>query len=91
MASISLSMSKSTLLPWKRAAWWRHLSTSCRDHNKGDSLIDIPVESKLPSQASVVVAGAGLIGNSVAYHLVERGWKDVVIIDKGNIADGTSK
>ncbi len=59
--------------------------------SSSDSIIDIPTETRLPESASVVVAGAGLIGNSVAYHLVERGWKDVVIIDKGNIADGTSK
>ena len=31
----------------------------------------------------VVIAGAGMIGNSVAYHLVKRGWSDIVIIDKG--------
>ncbi len=24
-----------------------------------------------------------MIGNSVAYHLVKRGWSDIVIIDKG--------
>ena len=45
----------------------------------------------LPSHAQVVIAGSGMIGNSIAYHLVERGWRDIVIIDKGNIADGTSK
>merc|ERR1719397_1113878 len=31
-----------------------------------------------------------MIGNSVAYHLVQRGWSDIVIIDKGGVADGTS-
>ena len=31
----------------------------------------------------VVIAGSGMIGNSVAYHLVQRGWSDIVIIDKG--------
>jgi pyruvate dehydrogenase phosphatase regulatory subunit len=39
----------------------------------------------------VVIAGAGMIGNSVAYHLVQRGWSDIVIIDKGQVADGTSR
>ena len=38
-----------------------------------------------------MIAGSGLIGNSVAYHLVQHGWTDIVIIDKGNVADGTSK
>merc|ERR1719154_241974 len=48
-------------------------------------------QSTLPSHAQVVIAGAGMIGNSVAYHLVQRGWSDIVIIDKGGVADGTSK
>ena len=39
----------------------------------------------------VVIAGAGMIGNAIAYHLVKKGWNDIVIIDKGNVADGTSK
>ena len=38
-----------------------------------------------------VIIGAGMVGNSVACHLVQNGWKDVVIIDKGGVADGTSK
>ena len=49
------------------------------------------VSSPLPSQAQVVIAGAGMIGNSIAYHLVKKGWTDIVIIEKGQIADGTSK
>ena len=49
-----------------------------------DTLINVPVTKQLPSRAQVVIAGSGLIGNSVAYHLVkEHGWSDVVIIDKG--------
>jgi len=32
-----------------------------------------------------------MIGNSVAYHLVQRGWSDIVIIDKGKVAEGTSR
>lgn len=32
-----------------------------------------------------------MIGNAVASHLVQNGVTDVVIIDKGGVADGTSK
>ncbi|MBI1878000.1 MAG: FAD-binding oxidoreductase, partial [Chloroflexi bacterium] len=39
--------------------------------------------STLPQQAHVVIIGAGIVGNSVAYHLAELGWKDMVLIDKG--------
>lgn len=56
-----------------------------------DSIIEIPAEAKLPDETEVVIAGSGLIGNAVAYHLVERGWKNIIVIDKNKIADGTSK
>ncbi|MGH2822796.1 MAG: FAD-dependent oxidoreductase, partial [Thermoleophilaceae bacterium] len=36
-----------------------------------------------PEQASVVVIGAGIVGNSMAYHLCRLGWRDVVLLDKG--------
>ncbi len=39
--------------------------------------------STLPEKASVVIIGAGIVGNSLAYHLALLGWKDMVIIDKG--------
>lgn len=37
----------------------------------------------LPSSASVVVIGAGIVGNSVVHHLAQLGWSDIVQIDKG--------
>src|SRR5919205_3534532 len=39
--------------------------------------------SSLPSQARVVVIGAGIVGNSMAYHLARLGWRDIVLLDKG--------
>ncbi len=39
--------------------------------------------SNLPSKATCVVIGAGIVGNSVAYHLARLGWRDIVQIDKG--------
>src|SRR5437899_12003676 len=39
--------------------------------------------SGLPAKARVVVVGAGIVGNSMAYHLAQQGWKDIVLIDKG--------
>ncbi len=41
--------------------------------------------ASLPSQARVVVIGAGIVGNSMAYHLARLGWKDLVLIDKGRM------
>ena len=57
-------------------------------HARGQHSI---TQSSLPSHAQVVIAGAGMIGNSVAYHLVKKGWNDIVVIEKGNVAEGTSK
>ena len=37
----------------------------------------------LPSHANVVIIGAGIVGNSMAYHLARLGWKDIVLLDKG--------
>ncbi|MGZ6544445.1 MAG: GcvT family protein [Actinomycetota bacterium] len=39
--------------------------------------------SDLPTQGNVVVIGAGIVGNSVAYQLALHGWKDIVLLDKG--------
>jgi glycine/D-amino acid oxidase-like deaminating enzyme len=39
--------------------------------------------SQFPKQAKVVIIGAGITGNCIAGHLAERGWKNMVLIDKG--------
>ena len=39
--------------------------------------------STLPGRARAVVIGAGIVGNSMAYHLWRQGWSDLVLIDKG--------
>ncbi|HQG71250.1 MAG TPA: FAD-binding oxidoreductase, partial [Rhodoglobus sp.] len=39
--------------------------------------------ASLPSSARCVIIGAGIVGNSLAYHLAELGWTDIVQLDKG--------
>ncbi len=39
--------------------------------------------SALPTEAKVVVIGAGIVGNSMVYHLARLGWREIVQIDKG--------
>ena len=39
----------------------------------------------MQDQARVVIIGAGIAGTSVAYHLTQLGWKDIVVIDKGRL------
>jgi glycine cleavage system aminomethyltransferase T/glycine/D-amino acid oxidase-like deaminating enzyme len=38
---------------------------------------------QLPARQSVVVIGAGIVGNSVAFHLTQLGETDITLIDKG--------
>ena len=44
----------------------------------------------MKDQARVVVVGGGIMGVSVAYHLAQLGWKDVILLEKGEIASGES-
>ncbi len=37
----------------------------------------------IPSRASAVIIGAGIVGNSLACHLARLGWRDLVLVDKG--------
>jgi glycine cleavage system aminomethyltransferase T/glycine/D-amino acid oxidase-like deaminating enzyme len=37
----------------------------------------------LPARASIVVIGAGIVGNSLAHHLARLGASDLLLIDKG--------
>lgn len=39
--------------------------------------------SQFPKQTRVVIIGGGIVGNCVTGHLAEKGWKDMVMVDKG--------
>ena len=44
----------------------------------------------LPSRARVVIIGGGVIGTSVAYHLAQLGWTDVLLLEQGQLSCGTT-
>lgn len=44
----------------------------------------------LPTQVPVVVIGGGIVGCSAAYHLARLGWRDVLLLEQGAIAGGTT-
>lgn len=46
--------------------------------------------SEIPKQAEVVIIGGGVIGASVAWHLTQRGCHDVLILERGQLACGTT-
>jgi len=46
--------------------------------------------SGLPSRASVVVVGGGVIGTSIAFHLAEAGVPDVVLVERDELGAGST-
>ena len=44
----------------------------------------------IPNRAEVVVIGGGALGTSAAFHLADAGHRDVVLLDRGPIASGTT-
>ncbi|RBP16474.1 glycine cleavage system aminomethyltransferase T [Roseiarcus fermentans] len=51
-----------------------------------ETLIEEGLLAQLPDKAKVVVIGVGgIVGASVAHHLVERGWDDIVGIDTSGV------
>jgi len=44
----------------------------------------------LPGRAEIAIIGGGVIGLSIAYHLAKQGVTDVVVIERGYLAEGAS-
>ncbi len=42
------------------------------------------------THARVAVIGGGAMGTGLAYHLAEEGWKDIVLIEKGELTSGST-
>ncbi len=46
--------------------------------------------ANIPSSASAVIIGGGVIGSSVAYHLARLGWQNVVLLERKQFSCGTT-
>lgn len=44
----------------------------------------------LPPHARAVIIGGGVIGCSLAYHLAQKGWRDVVLLERKQLTSGTT-
>lgn len=44
----------------------------------------------MQDQARVVIVGGGIVGCSIAYHLSEMGWTDVVVLERSRITLGST-
>jgi len=47
-------------------------------------------QTSIPARAQVVIIGGGIIGASVAYQLMKRGWHDVVLLERKKLTSGTT-
>jgi len=45
---------------------------------------------KIKSHAKVAIIGGGILGVSLLYHLTKEGWKDLVLIEKGELTSGST-
>jgi glycine cleavage system aminomethyltransferase T/glycine/D-amino acid oxidase-like deaminating enzyme len=41
--------------------------------------------NKMTTNTRLVIIGAGIVGAAAAYHLVQLGWRDILVLDKGDI------
>jgi len=48
------------------------------------------MEKLMKSHAQVVVIGGGAMGVGLLYHLAQEGWKDVMLIEKGELTSGST-
>src|SRR5687768_5075128 len=46
--------------------------------------------SRMPDRARVVIVGGGIIGASIAYHLTQAGERDVALLERGRLTNGTT-
>ncbi len=47
-------------------------------------------KAQISGRVQVVIVGGGVIGCSVAYHLAEAGWTDVVLLERDKLTSGTT-
>jgi glycine cleavage system aminomethyltransferase T/glycine/D-amino acid oxidase-like deaminating enzyme len=47
-------------------------------------------DSFMHDHARAVIIGSGIAGSSIAYHLTERGWREVVVLEQGPLISGTT-
>ena len=45
---------------------------------------------QVPERAQVVIIGGGIVGASVAFHLTELGWTDVVLLERHTLTSGAT-
>ena len=47
-------------------------------------------DTNITSHAKVAIIGGGIFGVSLLYHLTKEGWKDIVLLEKGELTSGST-
>ncbi len=50
----------------------------------------MPLTRELPDRARCVIVGGGVGGTSIAYHLAQLGWDDVVLLERNQLTSGST-
>src|SRR5580698_9570659 len=50
----------------------------------------MPRPRELPDRAKIVIIGGGVGGTSIAYHLAQRGERDVILLDRDELTSGST-
>ena len=48
------------------------------------------IRASFPGHARAVIVGGGIIGTSVAYHLAQMGWHEIVLLERDRLTSGTT-
>ncbi len=73
-------------MPGSVASFPKRIPPEVKLQRKTEEAITVSI----PGQARVVVIGAGIAGASIAYHLARLGCTDVVVLEAGELAGGTT-
>lgn len=44
----------------------------------------------MPSSSRAVIIGGGITGCSISFHLAQKGWNDIALLEKGELTSGTT-
>src|SRR5918995_2064107 len=66
------------------------MTTTERLANRDLDVPSVLPASSMPDRARIVIVGGGIIGASIAYHLTRAGERDVVLLERGRLTNGTT-